>query len=108
MEAGGDEWLTMLAECGINRALIRVAERIGFDAFMELWAALDEDDSALDERRRLYIPLMEATLLRHQRGQIIRKLGARGMKPAQILESLPPRLRVHLSRRTVVRILNGK
>lgn len=101
------DWLQLLAASGVNRALLRVAERVGFETFMEVWSALADED-LLDERRRVHVPLMEATLLRYQRAQMIREMGRRGMKPKQILKSLPPSLRGHLSRRTVVRIITGK
>lgn len=99
------EWIEALAASGVGRAWVRVAERIGFDAFMAMWSELDGDESLLDERRRVRVPQLDATLFRLQRVRIIRALGDRGMSAPEILRALPRNLRVRISRRTVQRIL---
>jgi hypothetical protein len=87
--------------------MIRVAERVGFETFLKVWCALD-DEALLDERRRVHVPTMEATILRYQRAKIIGELGQRGHGAGDILRMLPAELRQRLSRRTIDRILSGK
>jgi hypothetical protein len=103
-----DDWIDTLAASGVGEAWLRVARRIGFEAFMAAWSELDRAEDLLDERRRVRVPQLSATLFRVQRAQIIRQLGAQGLKAPDIMAALPHRLRVRISRRSVFRILRAR
>lgn len=100
-----DPRVAELRECGLSPLWIRIAEIVGFERFIALWSMLDRADPVLDDRRRLYVPCIEKTLLRHQRDRIISAMALAGMGPAEIQRLLGPmRANAGISLRTIERI----
>lgn len=100
-----DPRLAELRKIGIKRIWLQVAERIGVDAFLEMWRILDD----CDERKKgayLYIPTF-STFLRYQRNQFIRTLAGAGLPSAAIRDRVKRDLRERLSLRHVDRVAAG-
>lgn len=70
---------------------IRVAERVGFEAFMQVWQTLAESPEVLDDRSRVYVPCIQK-FLAAQRNLLIRDMIAQGMRYAQIRRALQEQL----------------
>lgn len=101
----GDPRVEELRECGLNELWIRMAELVGFERFIAMWSMLDQAEPVLDDRRRLYVPCLEKTFLRHQRDQIISAMARSGLGPTEIQRMLGPmRSAAGLSPRTIERI----
>lgn len=101
----GDPRIEELRECGLNPLWVRMAEYAGFERFIAMWSMLDQAEPVLDDRRRLYVPCLERTFLRHQRDQLISALARAGMGPAEIEQRLGPlRSTAGISLRTIERI----
>ncbi len=79
-----------LKKMGLPPLWVAAAERIGVDAFLELWALLDAGLSIDD--RRVWVPQM-AVFQRFHRNRLIRSLERDGMSSSEIVTYL----REHLS-----------
>lgn len=82
---------------GLRPIWIKVADAIGYDAFITQWRTMTENEDLLDERNRVTIASF-STYLKFQRNQVIRSLGATGMDAAAICEEL---LRAHKTKLSV-------
>ena len=83
-----DPRVAELRACGLNPMWVEMAEIVGFERFIALWSMLDQAEPVLDDRRRLYVPCMEKTFLRHQRDEIISAMARAGMRPTEIQQRL--------------------
>lgn len=100
-----DPRLTELKKIGLRQGWIRVAEEIGFDAFLRVWRILDADPESYSSRGRLEIPLREySTYLRFQRNRYIETLSDMGLDATNIRERLKDQLREKMSLRHISRI----
>lgn len=78
-----DPRLDELREMGLNGFWRSLAEQIGYDAFMLVWAAMSDQASQCDDGHRLYIPSFES-YLRYQRNRYILALANSGSRPKEI------------------------
>lgn len=78
-----DVRLAELRALGLNRTLMAMAERIGFEPFMAAWEVLSSSEQVLENGHRLLVPAY-STYLRYQRNLLIRQLREDGLTPAQI------------------------
>jgi len=75
--------LAELRALGLNRTLMAMAERIGFEPFMAVWEVLSSSEQVMENGHRLLVPAY-STYLRYQRNLLIRQLREDGLTPAQI------------------------
>lgn len=82
---------------GLNRAWLRVAEVIGFEAFLAVWRVLEGDSVVANDRGRIVVPKF-ATFLRFQRNRRIEELVDRGLSAPEIKAQLDSQTgeRLHL------------
>lgn len=71
----------------VGQVWIRVAQRVGFEAFMQVWQTLNDAPEVLDDRSRVYVPCIEK-FLTAQRNLLIRDMIAQGMTYPQIRQAL--------------------
>lgn len=86
-----DPRLSDLRAARVGPVWVRVAERIGFEAFMQVWQTLSSFPGVADDRNRVYIPCIEK-FLAAQRNLLMRELIAQGMTSSQIRQELVRRL----------------
>lgn len=90
--AGGrDPRLDDLRAARVGPVWLRVAERIGFEAFMQVWQTLVSFPGVGDDRNRVYVPRIEKYLAT-QRNLLLRELIAQGLSSSQIRQELVRRL----------------
>lgn len=91
--AGGerDPRINDLRTARIGPVWIKVAERIGFEAFMQVWQTLANFPGVGDDRSRVYVPCIEK-FLAAQRHLLMRELIAQGLNRQQIRQELIQRL----------------
>lgn len=100
-----DPRLDELARIGLPGVWLRIAERVGFDTWLDLWRMLSEDDSVRhDGGSRLPKLRCFSAYFRFQRNQYIRALAAQGAPPLQIQASLRRQLGEELDITNVKRI----
>lgn len=80
----GDPRIDELRQFGIAPAWLRVARRVGYDAFLAAWFELASDESVLDDRSRIVVP-SPSRYARYQQVLFVRQLGAEGLEPAEIV-----------------------
>jgi hypothetical protein len=85
-----DPRIADLRRMGLNRAWLRVAELIGFEDFLAVWRALENEAIVASDRGRIFVPKF-ATYLRFQRNRMIEELAARGMSAQEIQAHLVER-----------------
>lgn len=78
-----DPRVAELREMSIHRVWVRVAEEVGFEAFMRLWTILDAENSVKDERQRVYVPSI-SQYFKFQRNRLILALSSEGRAPEEI------------------------
>lgn len=84
-DRGEDPRFSELAEIGIPGAWLRAARRVGFDAFLELWRAISEDESTRHDGGRRMPKLREFDAYRrYQRNTLVRRMADQGTAPAEI------------------------
>lgn len=94
-----------LERIGIPAAWMRVAERVGFDVWLDIWRMLSEDASVRhDGGARLPKLRCFSSYSRYQRNRYIRSLAEQGMPPPVIQRALRDNLREHLDITNIVRI----
>lgn len=76
---------------GVRPLWVKVADRVGFEAFIEVWRTLSDNQELLDERNRITVPTF-LTYHWFQRNQVIRSLAGEGLRPSEISERMT---RVH-------------
>lgn len=100
-----DPRLDELKKMGLQHSWVRVAEEIGFDAFLSVWRILDADPSSYGGGGRLEIPLRAySSYLRYQRNRYIETLSEMGCDAKEIRERLKDQLRERISLRHISRI----
>lgn len=100
-----DPRLDELKKMGLQHGWIRVAEEIGFDAFLIVWRILDADPASYGGGGRLEIPLRAySAYLRYQRNRYIETLTEMGYDAKEIRERLKEQLRERISLRHISRI----
>ena len=94
-----------LEKIGIPGVWLRIAERVGFDVFLDLWRILSEDDRVRhDGGARLPKLRSYSAYSRYQRNQYIRSLAAQGTPPNLIQEALRRQLNECLHITNIIRI----
>lgn len=87
-----------LAKIGIGGPWLRLARRVGFDAFLEIWRAISEDEGVRHDGGRRMPKLREfSAYQRYQRNQYVRSLAAARMDPQQIRKLVEKNLGERLS-----------
>lgn len=86
-----DPRLDDLRAARLGPVWLRVAERIGFEAFMQVWQTLSSFPGVGDDRNRVYVPCIEK-FLATQRNLLMRELIAQGLSSTQIRQELVRRL----------------
>lgn len=86
-----------LARIGLPAAWLRLAERVGFDTWLDVWRTISEDE-ALRHDGGQRMPKLRAydAYLRFQRNRYIEALAGGGMGDQQIQDSLKRNLREEL------------
>lgn len=97
--------LDELREMGVGYAWLRVADRIGVDAFLEMWRTLDEERAAAG-RREVYIPNF-TTYTNYQRNRFIQAMAAAGCDAREIRRRLQAELNESLTVRHILRVVSG-
>lgn len=100
----GDPRIDELRAMGLGKKWIEIAERIGVDAFLEVWQILDSGGASHREEVRIYIPAFN-TYLRFQRNRLIVALAEQGHDDVSIQQSLRKHLCEEISRRHITRIV---
>ena len=93
-----DPRLQQLREMGIGKTWLRVADVVGFEAFMGIWMILGEDESI-----RIRIPPY-SKFRRYQRNQLIKDLSEKGLRCDQIKKFIKKQLCEDVSIRHIDRI----
>jgi hypothetical protein len=97
-----------LAKIGIGGPWLRLARRVGFDAFLEIWRAISEDEGVRHDGGRRMPKLREfSAYQRFQRNQYVRSLAAGGMDPQQVRKLVEKNLGERLSIRHIQGVMNG-
>lgn len=99
-----DPRLIELRALGLNRTLMEMAERIGYEAFMAAWEVLSNSDEVQSNGCRLLIPAI-STYMRYQRNLLIVQLAAEGKRPPQIAHEVNVSLGMNLTVNLVKRAL---
>jgi hypothetical protein len=90
---------------GLRQVWLRVAARIGVDAFLDLWAIVDQAECAIPSGSlRIDMPRF-SRYLRYQRNRLIETWVERGMSREQIRAAIRDELREDLSQRHIDRII---
>lgn len=97
-----------LAAIGIGGPWLRLAHRVGFDVFLEIWRAICEDEGTRHDGGRRMPKLREfSAYQRYQRNLYIRSLGATGLKPPEVRRLVEKNLRQRLSMKLIQTVLRG-
>lgn len=99
-----DPRLAELRALGLSHVWLRVAEVIGFDAWLQAWEVMATDDAVVDDRRRVYVPPLES-FMRYQRNLVIRSMAESGASVDQILQRLRADFRESWSRKYLLRMI---
>lgn len=74
-----------LEKIGLPAAWLRIAERVGFDTFLDVWRMISSDETvAHDGGARMPKLRCYSAFSRYQRNRYIRALAAQGMPPSAI------------------------
>lgn len=94
-----------LEKIGLPAVWLRIAERVGFDTWLDLWRMLSEDESVRhDGGARLPKIRSFSAYSRYQRNRYIKALSAQGMPPKEIQISLRKNLGEHLDISNIIRM----
>ena len=92
-----DPRFTELEKIGLPRVWLRIAERVGFDAWLDIWRMLSNDESVRhDGGARLPKLRCYSAYSRYQRNRYIEALAAQGMPLGAIHRALLENLRESL------------
>ncbi len=72
---------------GLGVVWVKVAEELGYEAFLAVWRTLSLNRDFMDKRNRVSIPDI-GLLFHYQRNQCIRELAAHGLVPRQIQQRM--------------------
>jgi len=95
-----DPRILQLKKMGLNWRWIRIAERIGFDTFIQTWALISEMFDNSNSCIRPPIPHVQK-LLRFQRNILIHRLHAQGCSVRHIHETVRHAYGVSMSHRSI-------
>ncbi len=102
-----DPRFSELEHIGLPRVWLRIAERVGFDAWLDIWRMLSDDESVRhDGGARLPKLRCYSAYSRYQRNRYIEALAAQGMPIAMIHRSLQENLRESLDVTNIKKIAN--
>ena len=93
-----DPRLQELKDMGIGNTWLRIAEVVGFEAFMGIWMILGEDESI-----RIRMPPF-SKYQRFQRNQLIKRMADEGLRREQIKKNIKKILCEDVSLRHIERI----
>ena len=100
-----DPRFTELEKIGIPAVWLRVAERVGFDAWLDIWRMLSNDESVRhDGGARLPKLRCYSAYSRYQRNRYIMAMAEQGMTPTVIQEALRKNLCEYLDVTNIQRI----
>lgn len=95
---------TRLRSIGLSPVWVEVAEKIGMEAFLQMWETLSKCEQCKDEKNYIYIPQF-STWKRYLRNRFIRELVEQKFSPldiqSQVKETFDERLSVVHIRRIV-------
>ena len=94
-----DPRLETLRDMGIGSTWLRIAEVVGYEAFMGIWMILGEEKDYVRVRMPAY-----SKYLRYQRNQLIKKLSGEGLRSDQIKKYIKRNLCEDVSIRHIDRI----
>lgn len=98
-----------LEKIGIGGPWLRLARRVGFDTFLEIWRAISEDEGARHDGGRRMPKLREySAYTRYQRNQYVRSLAATGMTPQQVRKLVEKNLGERLSIPHIQGLIKGR
>lgn len=105
-----DPRISELKEIGLGSKWLKIAEAIGFDAFMAMWRILDSNDIGnsvhSSERVRMWIPAFRR-YLRYQRNRYISALALEpGITPHEVQKKIQKLLGESLSFAHIKRIMD--
>jgi hypothetical protein len=86
---------------------LQLAERIGMDAFLELWRTLDEDETRAGTSILISMPRL-SRFLRYQRNQSILDLYRDGLDLVEIQKHLCREFCEHISMRHIARVIDKR
>lgn len=104
-----DPRLDELEKVGLPRLWLSMAERVGFDAFLDVWRMLSADRSRERDEGGLRMPKLRDfdSYLRYQRNRYIEALARQGMEPADIRKMVERNLGEHLDDSHVERLVRS-
>lgn len=89
---------------GLRITWVQVAERIGFESFVDAWQVLTANVELLDDRGRITVPKF-STYHAFQRNQAIRTLAADGLTPREIRDELATVHKLSVSTKSIIGVL---
>ncbi len=103
-----DPRLTELERIGIGGPWLRLARRVGFEAFLEIWRAISEDEAVRHDGGRRMPKLREFRAYeRFQRNEYIRSLARNGVEPEQVRRLVQRNLGEQLSLKLILGVMRG-
>lgn len=103
-----DPRLDELGAMGLPRTWMRVAEAVGFDAFLQMWRILDADESLHDGNMIQAAIRPYRSYLRFQRNRYIETLAALDVPSSVIREMLKRQLGEEISERHIFNLSKNK
>lgn len=104
-----DPRFSELEKIGIGGAWLRLARRVGFDTFLEIWRQISEDEATRHDGGRRMPKLREFdAYLRYQRNLYISSLADLGLDPTQVQRVIRQNLRESLSIKHVQELMKKR
>lgn len=104
-----DPRFSELEKIGLPGAWLRLARRVGFDAFLDVWRMVCEDETTRHDGGRRMPKLREFdTYLRFQRNRYIDSLRPANLDPKKVQALLRQNLGEHLSIEQVQRLMGKR
>lgn len=101
-----DPRLLELEKIGMHGAWLRLARRVGFDVFLDIWRAVCADETTRHDGGRRMPKLREFdSYLRYQRNLYVKSLSDAGMNATQVQKLLRQNLREPMSIEHVQRLM---
>lgn len=105
----GDARLGDLVKIGIGGPWLRLARRVGFDVFLEIWRAICEDEGTRHDGGRRMPKLREfRAYQRFQRNEYIRGLAAASVEPKEIRRLVEKNAGERLSIKVIQGVAQGR
>ena len=103
-----DPRFTEIEKIGIGGPWLRLARRVGFDTFLEIWRAISDDEAVRHDGGRRMPKLREFSAYgRFQRNEYIRSLARSGFDPQQVQKLVQRNLHEFLSLKHIQGIMRG-